>query len=524
MIRTDGSGYERIETIVSQKIFEEGVLYGMHSNNSMLLQDGILYVDSHYDDAWNRNGTFCYQVYEDGTLSEKIAAEETEGYRTLPENCLQVKSYQNTPDPCWSEWQGELGEGTYDGQGYGRTLFAPEGLKQFGSYLLWDGEADCFVKADSHTGEMTKIPVSAEVSVFLGYRGDQLVFAGKISEKSPWKIVLVDVHTLQTVEMEIENGMQNIIFITIDGEYVYFQEDDSEWGNGDTYCRLSLETGKTDTLFIQEKKSNWQRSLGTHDFMSQKVKNGYLYYMGEKNYAIYLMRRSLSDPETEEILGDAVMDSGIASVGELLSYRESVYSENYPDNLLFVAEPQRLLVKEQFAGAAEVNECLINYEQKYLDELKVRNDFEPLAKAEDHVVYRFGSFIRNIEYFDRRYVSFVQMEYKDKNSVYEVYNWIGFTFDLETGNRLRIVDVVDNDEAELKEIVTGYFDKIISKSPNWYWEGALDTVWEKVNKDASFYLRDNGICFYFQPGELSGYGFDEVTIPYEEFEMKILVE
>ena len=102
---------------------------------------------------------------------------------------------------------------------------------------------------------------------------------------------------------------------------------------------------------------------------------------------------------------------------------------------------------------------------------------------------------------------------------------IGYTFNLQTGDRLVLEDVIANSEEELKDIVTKYFGEMILTDPGYYWDDALDTVREWTDLESSFYLTEGGIRFYFGPYALAPFaaGFPEDTIPYEEFEMKIPV-
>ena len=104
---------------------------------------------------------------------------------------------------------------------------------------------------------------------------------------------------------------------------------------------------------------------------------------------------------------------------------------------------------------------------------------------------------------------------------------IGYTFDLQTGERLVLEDVIANNEEELKDIVTKYFEKEILANPDsgYYWSDAPDTVRELTDLESSFYLTERGIRFYFEPYLLACWaaGFQEVTVPYEEFELKIPV-
>lgn len=49
---------------------------------------------------------------------------------------------------------------------------------------------------------------------------------------------------------------------------------------------------------------------------------------------------------------------------------------------------------------------------------------------------------------------------------------------------------------------------------------------ETVNMESEFYLTEDGIVFFYGPYELACYaaGFQEVTIPYEEFDLRIILD
>lgn len=101
----------------------------------------------------------------------------------------------------------------------------------------------------------------------------------------------------------------------------------------------------------------------------------------------------------------------------------------------------------------------------------------------------------------------------------------GKTFDLQTGKQLTLNDVIGNSEEELKEIVTAYFAEMINQNPGNFWDNAVESVREWTDLESTFYLTEEGIKFYFEPYVLASYaaGFQEVVIPYSEFEMKISV-
>ena len=61
-----------------------------------------------------------------------------------------------------------------------------------------------------------------------------------------------------------------------------------------------------------------------------------------------------------------------------------------------------------------------------------------------------------IFYADQHYLSYYQSEYDYQGGLHEMLSRNGYTFDLQTGARLTLEDVIADSEEELKEIVTRY--------------------------------------------------------------------
>lgn len=485
VICTDGTGYQRLHQLDS------------YSSGSMVLLDDELYVDA--PDEEGNAGWLCYQFQEDGSLSESSRPELEElvrqGYSQL--------SY------------------TDNGR---RKLLMPESEEKFGYLVLRDENYEV-VKVDPKSGEEEKLP--AELLQMEAYNeGNFLCVAGN-------KLYLVDSKTLQINKtIQYDNSVSYIDVITTDEEYAYVTyvtEDESEHTQKCVFEKVSLETGDRSVIFEQEQMVGVgaEFSIYLSDIV---VKNGYLYYAGAEDYQLYMMRRSLANPSEEEKLGEAFYDSGIGEVGTIQSYYERTYSRTMPDVLLTETDLEWLQVDEKFAGADKINRYLEEEQNKNIEYENGNVEWmEEMIEeyGEDGISHSsYSSTLSEIAYFDGRYVSFCQQEYDYQGGAHGMPLWIGLTFDLETGERLSLPDVIANSEEELNSIVTEYFAEYINGNPEEFWEDALDIVRDEICFESDFYLTEDGIKFYFHPYALSSYaaGFPEVTIPYDEFEMKISLQ
>lgn len=485
VICTDVTGYQRLHQLDS------------YSSGSMVLLDDELYVDA--PDEEGNAGWLCYQFQEDGSLSESSRPELEElvrqGYSQL--------SY------------------TDNGR---RKLLMPESEEKFGYLVLRDENYEV-VKVDPKSGEEEKLP--AELLQMEAYNeGNFLCVAGN-------KLYLVDSKTLQINKtIQYDNSVSYIDVITTDEEYAYVTyvtEDESEHTQKCVFEKVSLETGDRSVIFEQEQMVGVgaEFSIYLSDIV---VKNGYLYYAGAEDYQLYMMRRSLANPSEEEKLGEAFYDSGIGEVGTIQSYYERTYSRTMPDVLLTETDLEWLQVDEKFAGADKINRYLEEEQNKNIEYENGNVEWmEEMIEeyGEDGISHSsYSSTLSEIAYFDGRYVSFCQQEYDYQGGAHGMPLWIGLTFDLETGERLSLPDVIANSEEELNSIVTEYFAEYINGNPEEFWEDALDIVRDEICFESDFYLTEDGIKFYFHPYALSSYaaGFPEVTIPYDEFEMKISLQ
>lgn len=476
VIRTDGTGHEKVAEF---------------AGHSMLVQDGILYVT-------NRDSTVCYKVYEDGTLSEAINREEMEGADGFPEESTKINYYDN---------------------GY-RVLLASESIKKYG-YAIYGynklEEKYKLTKVIPETGELL------DMSRFGNYyeaSNSRYLLISSYGEGS----YLVDAETLEGREfVDCSMPDSGVTVITMDEDYVYTVSKVSEEGQVQyVYEKISPETGERSVICKREQSRVWQ-----YDIMDTVVKNGYLYYVKEVDYNLYLMRRNVEDPSKEEILGKAIFDSGISEVGTMEVYQEELNRKVKKLTVNIEIDLKWLKVDDRFPGAVKINKYLAEDQRQNIDYEKdlLEIPMEWDEEEEWTIYFYYTSGFSEISYFDDHYLSFYQSEDDYQGGAHGMLYRIGYTFDLQTGDRLMLEDVIANSEEELKDIVTRYFEEMFIEDPGYYWSDAPDTVREWTDLESDFYLTDRGIRFYFGPYALASFaaGFQEITVPYEEFEMKIPV-
>lgn len=319
---------------------------------------------------------------------------------------------------------------------------------------------------------------------------------------------------------------QNIHMIDMDEDFLYFfqsDEDEREY----IYKKISLEKGEEEEIFRQEEQewmadNYWQPDT----VMNLSVKNGYFYYPQEENYRIYVMRRKLTGAGEPEKVGEAYYDSGIADIGRIEKIQETIYSKEKEEAAIYTENISYLTVDKRFPGADRINRTLYENEvdNVYTISPDIVEEMEKEIKEYGNCLsWSYESKPSNICFFDGRYFSFYQYCYIYEGGAHGMPYWTGYTFDLQTGEELLLNDIISNSEEELKEIVTGYFTDLIAGNPNEFWDDAPQYVEEETDFNSLFYLTEEGIVFYFGPYALACYaaGFQQVTVPYSEFEMKI---
>ena len=468
VVNTDGSGYQEIERV-------SGV-------NHLLLLDGIVYFDYNVDSMALEG----YVADADGNLmidSGKVVTEPV----NVPQGCAVLSYYNNGV----------------------RTLTPIESAYRFGYYLLWDENFNvCKVNPD--TGEKELLPEelngynlhswNSKGFLFYDYTNDGMYFV----DNTTWEIKLL-----------IEND-NNINIIGMDEEYVYWQKyiENPEFEQY-IYKRIDLETATARGIFALDayegvlEESPWY-------LMDISVLNNYIYYVGVNDYKYYLMRREIDMPDAEEIIGEALFDSGVGDIGTVETYNEVFYGVDNAQMQTGYIDMEYLIVDERFSGAAKINEIInADLQNDIIYEREMAADMEEWAA--DGLTSSLTGEVSSIYYFNERFISYTQRSYDYTGGAHGMPYWVPYNFDLETGEQLILSNIVANSEEEFKEIVTAQFEKMYEVDPGIYWEDAVDNVYEWTTLESPFYLKEDGLVIYYGPYDLAPYaaGFQEIVVPYD---------
>lgn len=466
-VKNDGTDYERI---IEMKYTSDDIMFW---------QDGVLYVD-------DMDREIEIKFAQDGTIVEKNVQDR--GY--------QEKLY-------------------YDDNG-ARMLFEQQSRAEFGTYL--EQTDDGYVMSiHPETGEKEYLD---ELVFFKGYNSKYFLTT---TYEDGMTLHLIDRETGEDRELLVEE--ENFCVLALDEEYVYIKRNFYE-DEGTRYCyeRIALVDGSVEELFERKQGELWE--LSSENFMDTVISNGYIYYTEEQDLCLYRCRRSIDSPENIEIIGDVMYDSGIADIGTIQTKKEAMYSETDPEKVLYNMNLSWLAVDDKYPGSNLINTYLNAHQEANMS--YAREQYEYMIEGmDDWDISEFSSSFSGFTYVDSHYISFVQTEYEyQAGAAHGMPWWIGFTFDLESGERMLLSDILYNSEEELKELVTQYFEELVaSQEEGYYWEDATSYVQESVNMESEFYLTDEGIVFFYGPYELACYaaGFQEVTVPYEEFDLRIIL-
>ena len=484
VVSTDGKGYERLQEIT------------VGLDGGLVLIDGILYYEGSHN-SLSLNGFAVDQNGNVRTDKEVVmqASDIPDGY-TLP------YYYQN---------------------GY-RTMTVAESKSRYGFYLLRDNDYH-LCKFDPKTGKVEKLPDYLDAFSLHAVNETFLLFVSYMEEK----MYLYEYKT--GALRSLGDFDSHCAVIAMDEEYLYLQRT----VNGDDftqyhYEQISLKKGEVNELFVVDEITGISVEK-PQTIMETAVLDGYIYYPGAKNYKLYVMRRDLEMPNAEEVLGSEFYDSKIGEIGSVKTYKEKIYSRHKPDWVTASADLEWLVVDQSFPGAANINRILEETQQQniaYEQENARLQDEWYLESQDDYptIAFSMESNISPIYYWDGKYLSFVQQNYDYSGGAHGMPYWNGYVFNVHTGQQLGLADIVADDEIQIKGLVTQYFTDMYNESPDMYWEGAVDTVFEYTTLDSQFYLNEEGIVFYFGPYDLAPYaaGFQEIVVPYSAWDLKIDLE
>ena len=387
-----------------------------------------------------------------------------------------------------------------------QTAFPDDTIKNNGKMVLINQDYE-YVLYDKDGSTSL---LGGEVS---SYYNGKLLINRNTDDYSGYDYGLVDMKSGEYTYLCYSDDRLNIV--AMDNDYVYTSED-VEDGRSTIYNKISLKNGRIDMLLDKQYSED---SLVTYvNGTMPCVLDGKLYTITSENYAMYNEIIDLSTKE-ETVSGESYYDSGIGQVGKLERCSEEYTA---PDGtVLMTVNAEVLKVSDRYAGASKINavmsdvlDSLSNHDADRQEALSWYED-----AGEDNAWfprYSFDAEVSKITYLDEKVLGFEMNGYDYYGGAHGMPWKDNYLFDLETGERLTLGDLVAVTEEELDAIVVDAYKN--NGEWEYYWDESENTIIEGISYETTdFTVTEDGLKFYFYPYALASYaqGFTYATVPYD---------
>lgn len=387
-----------------------------------------------------------------------------------------------------------------------QTAFPADTLESIGKLVLINPDYE-YVLYD-RDGSTSLL--GGEVS---SYYNGKLLINKNTDDYSGYDYGIVDMKSGEYTYLCYSDDRLNIV--AMDNDYVYTSED-AEDGRSTIYNKISLKNGRIDMLLDKQYSED---SLVTYvNGTMPCVLDGKLYTITSENYAMYNEIIDLSTKE-ETVSGESYYDSGIGQVGKLERCSEEYTA---PDGtVLMTVNAEVLKVSDRYAGASKINavmsdvlDSLSNHDADRQEALSWYED-----AGEDNAWfprYSFDAEVSKITYLDEKVLGFEMNGYDYYGGAHGMPWKDNYLFDLETGERLTLGDLVAVTEEELDAIVVDAYKN--NGEWEYYWDESENTIIEGISYETTdFTVTEDGLKFYFYPYALASYaqGFTYATVPYD---------
>ena len=463
---------------------EKELISGLSEQTASLYAfDGILYVKG-------SGSVQAFSLKEDGGIEAEKPLDETI-YGSIPEDAKEL---------------------------YGEPL--PYLVESCGYMPLTNGEN--LVIADKDGKNVRNVPEVTNTSMVLF--AEDAFYAIEQEEESLYVCKRFDLTTLQG-ETLFETDQYPSLMQYKNGSLYYLESGSySLVGQNSSFYRMDVKT-KEKTLAAEI-----PAEPGTAGFCSYYgnfyVTDGGIYCQTVKDYGVYMERTSLTEPPQQTLLNFPLYQSEIKELGTVEGETKKVDSsdgsktvaEIYVEKLVFSGNSQAAEAMNQVMEEAAKTE--MDYGSQMVDpadESWISDEYF----HESTLTYQ----ISDVTYLDAGYCCIEATGYEYSGGAHGMPFKNYYIFDRKTGQRLSLSDILNTPESELKTLVSAAFRAESERtafsfdSP----ENLEKTVAEGVSYDSPFYITEQGMVFFYTPYEIASYaaGFPEVTIPYEQLDLKI---
>lgn len=433
-----------------------------------------------------------YRLDGEGRLKEQVPFEETI-YRKIPAGYAEITG-------------GKI----------------PYLVERYG-YMALQGE-NGLILTDKEGGNIRTLLDADQMGTVLA--SETALFAIVKKEDEDYACIKIDIDTLKQ-ETVFETGEYPSLLQFRDGMLYYMIQDMGNaagLGTTNRYYQLEPESKETTELAVCTEEPG---TSGFYSFYGNfYVTADGFYNQRIKDYDVYIEYTSFDEPEKKTFLEPAVFYSGIKELGHIEAEHRSIACA-CGEKTAAEVYVEWLVMDGDSEAAAAMNEVLEKDAKKQLEYgMALINDGdEEWVHDKSYNIHFLTYTINDIYHYSSRYSCIMASGYEYTGGVHGMPYWETYVFDRETGKRLILSDIVNNQESELKAMVSSRFRELAGQSDDFYEtpEELEERVSRDINYQSPFYLSEEGIVFYYAPYSISiySYGFPQVTVPYGELDMKI---
>ena len=514
--------------------------YQFNDGSGLLLKDKLYYTDYEYIAEDNNSYTLrLYSLGLDGSdlkvIYEKDGVESAYIHdMAYMDGILYVYYATDRPPVCLElDDDGEVtGEADYDrldgfryfDTGYAvptqnnngcKLVFPMIMAEDTGKYLAVKDYSNLMV-IDARTGETSEYSGQSVSSVY----ETKVLMNHYNSTSDRYEFGLLDISTDEYKKLWNEDEYISIFAMDDDyaysyGEYIRTPEDDLR------FYRYDLNTGEKSMMYTVKSGSTALPGIA-ENVVSAVYRDGILYTVQNRDYALSLVGIDTASDNTE-ILYDRFYDPGISAIGRL----EGIYKEvEYDGHVMISVNAVVLKLNSEYAGADKINADMQDILDSTLGMIDDNRDewidWYNESGGDYTIPYSFETTFSSISYNDGNIINILQSGYDYYGGVHGMPYIESYVYDLKTGERLYLSDLIDISEDEFDELVLEYITVHMNETQEYYWDGYDETVRNYAGLDESnFYLTDTGVTVYYAPYMLASYaaGFQEAEIPYERLDV-----
>lgn len=434
----------------------------------------------------------CYTINDNAEVTDVIPVTEHESYAGVPE-----------------------GYALLDAPYSGVTLFPAMTLKHYGKLVLNDDVMDA----------VTRDPA----------KGSERLLGGYVSAVNDSKVLIYECTDAKYIYglIDMKTGEYKFLFKNDDYKAIFDMDDSYAYGytygyenneEGEyVFYRISLSNGKEEPVYMYNRENSALNYTPWGGLSPVKIGDTLITACSHDGDMFF----NIIDLKSGNAISadKPYYSTGVSQVGTLV-HRSEKYT-NDEGIALITAESTVINIDSRYESAKVINsiindmaDSVISYCRDEYSINEVTEWYEVSSEDGFFSAYEHSLDLDKITYLKGDIINITGMGYDYMGGAHGMPWMTSLVFNLQTGKRYMLTDLVTVDEDTLKEVMVRGFERLKEENPDTpYWDEAADTVYMYADMRAdNFYLTEDAIVFYFPPYELASYadGFQDISIPYEE--------